>query len=138
MAKVDWFVFLLICVIAMAVLLLLTIPLTMQDIPEAAITQWGQVPFAAWLLPMIGLFMAPIYPAINSVVLSALPRAKHASMTGLIVIFSALGGTFGSLVTGIVFDMFDGQTAFYTMLVPMAILLVSLVFYRKTIRQRAV
>lgn len=131
--KVDWFVFLLVCVIAMATLLLLTIPLTLQERPDAAITSWQAVPFAAWLLPLIGLFMAPIYPAINSVVLSALPKAQHASMTGLIVIFSALGGTFGSLVTGTVFDMFDGQTAFYTMLVPMAILLLSLVFYRRVL-----
>ncbi|BDX08279.1 MFS transporter [Planctobacterium marinum] len=133
LSKVDWFVFLVVCVVAMALLLLLTIPLTQQAAPTQPISSWSAIPFAAWILPLIGLFMAPIYPAINSVVLSALPKAQHASMTGLIVIFSALGGTFGSLVTGTVFDKFDGQTAFYTMLVPMAILLISLVLYRRAI-----
>ena len=130
--RLDWFPFLVSCIAAMAVLLLLVIPLTTTTSDEA-ITQWSHVPFAALLLPLIGLFMSPIYPAINSVVLSALPKAKHAAMTGLIVIFSALGGTLGSLATGIIFDNFDGQTAFYFMLVPMAILMFSLVLYRHTL-----
>jgi hypothetical protein len=40
-------------------------------------------------------------------------------MTGLIVVFSALGGTTGSIITGSVFEFFDGQTAFYLSLIPM-------------------
>lgn len=46
-------------------------------------------------VPLIGLFMAPIYPAINSVMLSSLPLHPHSTMTGLLVIFSALGSTSG-------------------------------------------
>jgi fucose permease len=128
--KVDWFPFLLTCIVAMALLLMLVIPMT-QGIDQQQIDSWQAIPFAAFLLPLIGLFMAPIYPAINSVVLSALPKQQHASMTGLIAIFSALGGTLGSLATGIIFDNFDGQTAFYFMLLPMAILVGSLFFYRR-------
>ena len=70
--------------------------------------------------------MAPIYPTINSVVLSALPKARHAAMTGLIVVFSALGGTTGSFITGQLFAHFDGSRAFYLLLLPMAVLLLSL------------
>ena len=77
--------------------------------------------------------MAPIYPAINSVMLSALPKHQHAAMTGLIVIFSALGGTTGSLVTGLVFDRFDGQTAFYFSLIPMAVILGSLYLFKREV-----
>jgi FHS family glucose/mannose:H+ symporter-like MFS transporter len=62
--------------------------------------------------------MAPIYPGINSVMLSSLPRHQHAPMTGLLVIFSALGGTTGSLITGYVFGRFNGHFAFYLTLVP--------------------
>jgi fucose permease len=51
----------------------------------------------------LGLFIAPIYPPLNSVVLSALPNKLHSSMTGLIVVFSALGGTLGSRVIGYLF-----------------------------------
>lgn len=131
MRYISWFPFLTLCVVAMAVLLLSIIPLTSGNGHTGVITSWSSIPFAAFILPMIGLFMAPIYPAINSVVLTALPKSKQAAMTGLIIIFSALGGTFGSIVTGTVFDLFDGQTAFYFMLVPMTILLLCLYLYKR-------
>ena len=68
---------------------------------------------------MIGFCLAPIYPAINSVILSALPKVQHAPMSGLIVVFSALGGTTGSLLTGYLFEHFGGQKAFYFSLIPL-------------------
>ena len=52
-------------------------------------------------------------------------------MSGLIVVFSALGGTTGSIITGNVFERFDGQTAFYLSLIPMVLLLVVVIFFRK-------
>jgi len=52
-------------------------------------------------------------------------------MAGLIVVFSALGGTTGSMITGTVFDNFDGQTAFYLSLIPMALMLIALWFFRQ-------
>lgn len=134
--KLNWFPFLMLCLAAMMLLLLLVMPLTAQVDTSIEVSSWQHAPLVAWLLPLIGLFMAPIYPAINSVVLSALPSHQHASMTGLIVIFSALGGTLGSLVTGTLFDYFDGQTAFYFLLVPMLILAISLFFYKRIISQR--
>ena len=42
-------------------------------------------------------------------------------MTGLLVIFSALGGTTGSMVTGYVFGNFNGHFAFYLTLVPITL-----------------
>ncbi|MCV2883450.1 MFS transporter [Aestuariibacter sp. AA17] len=128
--RMHWFTFLAFCITAMAILMLSIIPLTWGIDASLQITQWHDIPAAAFALPLIGLFMAPIYPAINSVVLTALPKHKHASMTGLIIIFSALGGTLGSLITGTIFDYFNGQTAFYFMLIPMSILLFSLFMYR--------
>jgi sugar phosphate permease len=56
-------------------------------------------------------------------------------MSGLIVVFSALGGTTGSLITGNIFEHFGGQTAFYFSLVPIALLFVLLIlFWRSTHR----
>jgi sugar phosphate permease len=47
------------------------------------------------------------------------------------VIFSALGGTTGSIITGNIFQAYGGQTAFYFSLVPISLLIVLLiVFYR--------
>ncbi|MFZ5608838.1 MAG: MFS transporter [Pseudomonadota bacterium] len=128
--RVNWFVLLNICLIGMALLVVLTLPLT-HDVAYDPHVTWLRAPLAAYAFPLIGLFMAPIYPAINSVVLSALPKPRHAAMTGLIVIFSALGGTTGSLITGQVFARFDGQTAFYFSLVPLAGLAVALFYFRR-------
>ena len=55
----------------------------------------------------------------------------HAAMTGLIVVFSALGGTLGSYLTARVFAAFDGIHAFYFSLVPMTLLLTTLFFFKR-------
>jgi fucose permease len=128
---VNWYLFLNICIAMMAVLMLLSLPLA-DDIDATAITGIFNAPIAAYLLPIAGLMMAPIYPVINSVMLSSLEKAKHAQMTGLIVVFSALGGTTGSIITGLVFDTFGGKNAFYLSLLPMALLAFTLFFFRKS------
>jgi len=118
------------CIIMCAVLVILTLPLT-QGIGASENTNWGNAPLGAYLFPMMGIFLAPIYPTINSVILSSLPKYLHSSMSGLIVVFSALGGTTGSIITGHVFEAFTGQTAFYLSIIPMTILMICLVFLNK-------
>jgi MFS transporter, FHS family, glucose/mannose:H+ symporter len=49
----------------------------------------------------------------------------------LIVVFSALGGTTGSLITGQVFAHLGGQTAFYLSLIPMGFLLVAVFLLKR-------
>jgi FHS family glucose/mannose:H+ symporter-like MFS transporter len=130
--RISWFPLLVFCIIAMAILVVLTLPLT-HNIQVDPNVGWFNAPVAVYVFPLIGLFMAPIYPAINSVMLSSLPKYEHAPMTGLIVVFSALGGTTGSLITGAIFGAFTGQIAFYMTLVPMSLLLVALIaFYRRS------
>ena len=130
---VNWYVFLNIAITLMATLILLTLPLT-ENVDLSQVDSVFSAPLAAYLLPMIGLMMAPISPVLNSVMLMSLPKAKHAAMTGLIVVFSALGGTTGSVITGFVFERFDGQRAFYMSLVPMAAILVGLFFFNQMTR----
>lgn len=126
----PWHWLLIVCLLAMATLVLLVLPMAAQVQPPAQ-DGWWHVPAVAFVFPLIGLFMAPIYPAINSVVLSALPKARHAAMTGLIVVFSALGGTTGSFITGQVFARLGGQTAFYLSLLPMALLLLAILAFKR-------
>lgn len=122
---ISWYWLLNICLAGMALLIVLTLPLT-RDIQLAESLSLTNAPVAAYLFPLIGLFMAPVYPVINSVILNALPKTKHAAMTGLIVVFSALGGTTGSIITGFTFARFSGQTAFYFTLLPLSLLALSL------------
>ncbi len=123
--RMDWYLLLVICLLLAAVLVLTVLPLT-NLAGDVQVTRWADAPLAAFMFPLIGLCLAPIYPAINSVILTALPANQHASMAGLIVVFSALGGTIGSMVTGTLFEVFDGKTAFYCSLVPIAAILISL------------
>jgi MFS transporter, FHS family, glucose/mannose:H+ symporter len=128
--KIHWFNVLAICLLAAAALVLVAIPLA-QSGSGRDVTGWTSAPLGAFIFPIIGLFLAPIYPAINSVILSSLPVRQHGPMSGLIVIFSALGGTSGSIITGHIFEAYDGQTAFYFSLVPITILLLSLIFFNR-------
>jgi fucose permease len=89
------------------------------------------LPFAAYIFPLIGLFLAPVYPTINSTILSSLPKKKHGAMAGLIVVFSALGGTLGSITTGFIFQKYGGETAFYFSLIPMTVLIIALLIFRR-------
>lgn len=128
--RVPWFVLLNVCVLSMGLLVVLTLPLASSVVARPGVG-WFNAPVAAYVIPLIGLLMAPIYPVINSVALSSLPKPLHAAMTGLIVVFSALGGTVGSRITAIVFSRFDGIRAFYFSLVPMLLLLLALFLFRR-------
>ena len=121
--SVGWFKLLAICIILAGTLVLISMPLATQVGTQEA-TSWFTAPLAAYFFPLIGFFLAPIYPAINSVVLSALPVKQHAPMAGLIVVFSALGGTTGSIITGTLFEVIGGQKAFYLSLIPLTGLLI--------------
>jgi len=122
--KVHWFFVLVACLLFASILVLVAIPLSHSSHGE--VTGWRNAPLAAFVFPLIGFFIAPIYPAINSVILSTLPARQHGAMSGLIVIFSALGGTTGSIITGHIFEAYGGQTAFYFSLVPISALIICL------------
>lgn len=128
--KIDWLFFLVACLLAAAGLVLLTVPLA-KNVSGIPVNNLSDIPLVAFAFPVIGLFLAPIYPAINSVILSNLPAHKHGAMSGLIVVFSALGGTTGSIITGHVFEAYGGQTAFYFSLLPIAILITLLFIFKK-------
>jgi len=128
--KIHWFLVLMVCLVAAGVLVLVAIPLAQQT-NGVTVTGWSTAPLGAFVFPLIGLFLSPIYPAINSVILSTLPARQHGPMSGLIVIFSALGGTTGSIITGSIFEVYGGQTAFYFSLVPIGFLLGCLFFFNR-------
>jgi fucose permease len=129
MKRFNWLAVLCICLSGAAALVLIALPLA-KGVDGKDVLGWSQLPVAAYIFPMIGFFIAPVYPAINSIILSALPKTRHGAMSGLIVVFSALGGTLGSLATGFIFQNYGGETAFYFSLVPIAILITALFIFR--------
>lgn len=128
--KIDWLPVLICCLLLSAGLILITIPMA-QGLSITEINYFKDIPLVAFIFPVIGLFLAPIYPAINSVILSNLPKHKHGAMAGLIVVFSALGGFTGSKITGYIFGTYGGEKAFYLSLVPIIILIILLLFFKR-------
>jgi fucose permease len=134
--KIHWLKVIVACLILAGGLVFLVIPFA-SKIHINLIDSWLAAPFVAYMFPLIGLLLAPVYPAINSVILSSLPLRQQGPMSGLIVIFSALGGTTGSIITGHIFEAYGGQTAFYFSLIPITILIISLIFFDRLQKKAA-
>jgi fucose permease len=122
---INWVYLVIICVIVSGSILVYVLPQLQGDIESIGeISSLSQVPLLGFILPLIGLFIAPIYPLLNSTVLSSLPKSLHSPMSGLIIIFSALGGTIGSRIVGELFENIGGASAFYFLLIPMGLLII--------------
>lgn len=128
----PWHVLLAACIVATGTLVLLALPMA-RGVATPVQPGWWNAPLVAFVFPLIGLFLAPIYPMINSAILSALPKNRHAAMTGLSVVFSAMGGSTGSYLTGRAFAHFGGETAFYLSLLPLGLLLVAILLMRRKV-----
>jgi fucose permease len=132
--KISVFTILFGCIIGVILIVSLVLPQTTKLPPvEGQISMLSGIPLIAFAFPLVGLFIAPIYPLINSMVLSALPKSLHSSMTGLIVIFSALGGTLGSRIVGYLFKTYGAQNGFYFTILPLVIMWFALMYLKKTI-----
>lgn len=128
--SINWIWVLTFCIIMAMLLVVFVLPRTV-GLEVKDINSLSDIPLMGFAFPLVGLFIAPIYPLLNSVVLSALPNKLHSSMTGLIVVFSALGGTVGSRVIGYLFKNEGPENAFYYTLIPMSLLLVSFFILKK-------
>ena len=98
---------------------------------SAGTNRLEDVPILAYAFPLVGLFISPIYPLLNSAVLSALPKKLHSPMVGLIIIFSALGGTLGSRAMGYLFAGIGPAQGFYYTLIPISTLFLALIILRR-------
>ena len=128
--RINWIWVLTICTIFAMMLVVFVLPRTL-NLNVGEINSLSDIPLIGFAFPIVGLFIAPIYPLLNSVVLSALPKKLHSPMTGLIVVFSALGGTIGSRIIGWLFKNQGPENAFYYTLIPMGLLLFSYFILKK-------
>src|SRR6201995_354673 len=128
--RISWIVLLCSCLTGAALMVLFVLPQT-QNMPQRDIHSLGDVPVIAYVFPLIGFFLAPIYPLVNSFVLSSTEKIYHSPMASLLVFFSAVGGTLGSRLVGYLFKNIGGQKAFYFSLVPMAILFICILLFSR-------
>lgn len=129
---IQWVYILSFCIIVAMIMVIFVLPKTIE-VEVGNIESVFDIPLIGYAFPIVGIFIAPIYPLLNSSVLSALPKKLHSPMTGLIVVFSALGGTTGSTIIGWLFKNLGAEKAFFYTLIPMVLLLISIVIlYRLT------
>lgn len=134
---IKWMYLVILCVTISGAILIIVLPQLKVGAGEIAeISSIGDVPMLGFILPIIGLFIAPIYPLLNSSVLSSLSKNLHAPMSGLIIIFSALGGTLGSRIVGELFEGIGGANAFYFLLIPMVLLIVFVLIIDKMSKKK--
>lgn len=127
---ISWFWIVSISTAVAMFIVLLILPKAL-DIEIIEIKSITDIPLIGFVFPLVGLFIAPIYPLLNSTILSVLPKKLHSPMTGLIVIFSALGGTLGSRIIGWLFKNIGADKAFYFTLIPMGLLIVAFIILYK-------
>lgn len=123
--KIAWNYIALTGLVLAAALVLIVLPMA-GNVGTVQINNMADLPLVSYLFPMIGLFLAPLYPLVSSTVLSSIEKAQHSAMSGILVFFSAIGGTSGSLIIGYMFDTFGGNKVFYLSLIPMAVILLTL------------
>lgn len=134
--KIAWERIVIVCSVLAVGILLAVLPQLKPEGEALTISTLGNVPFLGFVLPLIGLFIAPIYPLLNSTVLSHLPKSLHSPMSGLIIIFSALGGTLGSRIVGELFEHIGGAKAFYFLIIPIVLLIVSVILIKRLIKKQ--
>lgn len=83
-----------------------------------------------FLFPVIGLFLAPLYPVINSKMIAQVNKEKANLFTSLIVIFSSLGSSVSSIIMSLLFG--KQLLKFYPLYILLAVIVlltVSLVYF---------
>lgn len=78
---------------------------------------------AGWLLPLSGLFMAIIYPTLNSKGISCFPKSQHGAAAGVILFFTALAAALGPLAMAAVSDLYQSTRAGFALATVFSLLL---------------
>ncbi|HJO94395.1 MAG TPA: MFS transporter [Victivallales bacterium] len=116
-------------------ILLITILITIHK-PEHAVTGIWSIPFIALLLPLMGFFLAPSTPLINSSILTSTPEPKHALMMTIMTITFAISGSLAARLLGFLFDEFGGVTGLkIATVVPLVIMVLMVIPYARALRK---
>lgn len=75
-----------------------------------------------FIMPIIGLFLAPLFPLYNSEILNKIPKEKTHLLVSIVMIFSSLGSSIGSLYMAIIFH--KNMSNFYPLFVLLPLLII--------------
>lgn len=89
-----------------------------------------------FLFPVIGLFLSPLYPVINSRMIAQVDKEKINLFTSLIVIFSSLGSSVSSIIMALLFE--NQLLNFYPLYILSSVILlfvISLIYFNVSNRK---
>lgn len=132
--RFHWFYVLQISLLCLLVIFIFGLLLT-NEVNSSIQYCCSDIPLSAWIIPLSGLFFAPLYPTLTSTILTSLSSSQQSRMTSILVVFSALGGSTGSLITGAFFEWYGGISAMYYLTVPVLILFMLLFPYKQILKR---
>jgi MFS transporter, FHS family, glucose/mannose:H+ symporter len=116
------------------VLICVTFVFLRQGVTAVNSTGLLNLPWEAWSLPLLGFFIAPVIPILNSSILTSLPKIYHTCMITIMVVVSAVGSSFASRLVGGMFTWVGGAMAFGIItVIPLFILLIFILPYTKAL-----
>lgn len=89
--------------------------------------------FLIFLMPLIGLFLAPLFPLYNAEILNKVPKEKTHLLVSIVMICSSLGSSVGSLYMAAIFH--KNVSSFYPLFIslPLLIIFALTFFLNKTV-----
>jgi MFS transporter, FHS family, glucose/mannose:H+ symporter len=107
--------------------------------PGHTITSIWNVPVAALILPVVGFFLAPNTPILNSAILSRTVKGKQALLMTVMTITYAISSSISARLTGDLMGHFGGIAGFkLTTLIPIAILIIFILPFGNFLRKRRI
>lgn len=89
-----------------------------------------------FLFPLIGLFLAPLYPVISSKMISNIKKDEINIFTSLMVIFSSLGSSVGSISISFLFQ--NNWGTYYAIFISIAVIIVfitSFIYFKSFVKE---
>ncbi|EJL69008.1 MFS transporter [Chryseobacterium populi] len=84
-----------------------------------------------FLFPVVGFFLSPLYPVINSKMIAQIDKEKTNLFTSLIVIFSSLGSSVSSIIMSLLFgNQLLNFYPVYILVTVIVLFTVSLIYFR--------
>ncbi|GAB0156544.1 hypothetical protein CHRYSEOSP005_18100 [Chryseobacterium sp. Alg-005] len=89
-----------------------------------------------YLFPVIGLFLSPLYPVVNSKMIAQIDREKISLFTSLIVIFSSLGSSVSSIIMALLFEnQLLNYYPLYILFFVAILLVISLIYFNLVMKK---
>jgi MFS transporter, FHS family, glucose/mannose:H+ symporter len=96
------------------------------------------LPIVAYLLPLVGFFIGPVYPTLISTFMSCHHKSLHAAIISIVMIFGAIFDSVSARVVGALFGSVGGIDAFkLSTIIPLIILILLIIPYAYLIKKTA-